>query len=66
METIDSLDIQISASAQKASQAIDSLVKSLDKLARKLKFDTSSLEKLEKINGNNFKKLGEGLQYNLY
>ena len=31
-------------------------------LSSSLKFDTSSLEKLGKINGNNFKKIGEGLQ----
>lgn len=62
MATVESLDIQIQASAQKASTSIDSLVKKLDILAASLKFDTTSLEKLGNINGNNFKKLGEGLQ----
>lgn len=62
MATVDSLDIQIQASTQKASASIDSLVKKLDILAASLKFDTTSLEKLGNINGNNFKKLGEGLQ----
>ena len=62
MATIDSLDIQISASAEQANKAIRHLTRSLGALSSALKFDTSSLEKLGKINGNNFKKLGEGLQ----
>lgn len=59
---IDSLEVKITSEAGTAEKAIDSLVKSLGKLAASLKFDTSSLEKLGNINGNNFKKLGEGLQ----
>lgn len=62
MATIDNLDIQISASVQNASKAINQLIGKLNTLATSLKFDTSSLEKLGNINGNNFKKLGEGLQ----
>ena len=62
MATIDSLDIKISAEVNKANQAINSLVKNLEKLSTSLKFDTDNLEKLGNINGNNFKKLGEGLQ----
>lgn len=60
MATIDSLDIQIEGSVQKATTAIDSVVKNLDKLAKSLKIDTSGLERLGKINSDNFKKLGEG------
>lgn len=59
---IDSLEIKISASAEQANKAIRNLTRSLGALTSSLKFDTSSLEKLGKINGNNFKKLGEGLQ----
>lgn len=62
MATIDSLDIQISASVDKANTAIRHLTKSVGTLATALKFDTASLDKLGKINGNNFKKLGDGLQ----
>lgn len=60
--TVDSLDIQIASSANKANAAIDSIIKNLGKLSASLKVDTSSLEKFGNINGNNFKKLGEGLQ----
>lgn len=56
MATVDSLDIQISASAQKASSAIDDLVGKLNTLSKSLKIDTSGLEKIGKIN------LGSGLQ----
>lgn len=59
---IDSLEIKISASAEQANKAIRNLTRSLGALSSSLKFDTSSLEKLGKINGNNFKKIGEGLQ----
>lgn len=59
---IDSLEIKISASAEQANKAIRHLTRSLGTLSSALKFDTSSIEKLGKINGNNFKKLGEGLQ----
>lgn len=48
MAQIDSLDIQIQASAQKANQAVDSLIKNLDRLANSLKIDTSGLEKIGK------------------
>lgn len=61
MATIDSLDIKISASAQKASDAIDGLVKKLGNLQKALEIDTSGLEKLGNINGANFQKLGMGL-----
>ncbi len=60
MAVIESLDIELEASAQKVNQAIDSVVKNLDKLAKSLKIDTSGLERLGKINSDNFKKLGEG------
>ena len=46
MATIDSLDIQIAGSAKKANDAVNSLVKNLDKLANSLKIDTSGLEKI--------------------
>lgn len=62
MAVVDSLDIELEASAQKANQAIDSVVKNLDKLAKSLKIDTSGLEKLGKIDGSNFQKLGEGIK----
>lgn len=62
MAEIDSLSIQISADTEKANTAIRHLIRSLGALSTSLKFDTSSLENLGKINGNNFKKLGEGLQ----
>lgn len=62
MAEIDSLEIKISANAEKANTAIRHLIRSLGALSTSLKFDTTSLEKLGKINGNNFKKLNEGLQ----
>lgn len=62
MAEIDSLEIKISASAEQANKAIRHLTRSLGALSSSLKFDTSSFEKLGKINSNNFKKLGEGLQ----
>ena len=62
MAEIDSLEIKITANAEKANTAIRHLTRSLGALSTSLKFDTSNLEKLGKINGNNFKKLGEGLQ----
>lgn len=62
MATVDRLDIQISASAQNASKALDKLAGKLNILSNALKLDTTSLEKLEKINGNNFKVLGEGVK----
>lgn len=48
MATIDNLDIQIAGSAKKANNAVNSLVKNLDKLANSLKIDTSGLEKIGK------------------
>ena len=62
MAEIDSLEIKITAEASKANTAIRHLTRSLGSLSTSLKFDTASLEKLGEINGNNFKKLGEGLQ----
>lgn len=56
MATVDSLDIQISASAQSASKSIDNLVGKLNTLSKALKIDTSGLEKIGKLN------LGSGLQ----
>lgn len=46
MATIDSLDIQIAGSVKKANNAVNRLVKNLDKLANSLKIDTSGLEKI--------------------
>lgn len=60
MAVIESLDIELEASAQKANQAIGSVVKNLDRLAKSLKIDTSGLERLGNISSENFKKLGEG------
>lgn len=62
MAEIDSLEIKITSEAGTAEKAINSLIKCLGNLSTSLKFDTSSLEKLGNVNGNNFKKLGEGLQ----
>ena len=61
MATVDSLDIQISASAQNAEREINNLADSVERLAKSLKFDTSSLERLGKIKAD-FKKLGDDLQ----
>ena len=62
MTEIDSIGIKISASSEQANKTIIHLIRSLDTLSASLKFDTSSLEKLGNINGNNFKKIAEGLQ----
>lgn len=62
MAIVESLDVQISVSAERTTKAIRHLTKSVGTLATSLKFDTSSLEKLEKINGDNLKKIGEGFQ----
>lgn len=59
---IDSLEIRISASAEQANKAIRHLTRSLGALSSSLKIDTSSLEKLNNLNGDNFKKLGEGIE----
>ena len=59
---IDSLEIKISASAEQANKAIRNLTRSLGALSSSLKIDTSSLEKLNNLNGDNFKKLGEGIE----
>lgn len=48
MATVDSLDIQISSSAQQANKAIDSLIKNLGKLSNSLKLDTSNLANIGK------------------
>lgn len=48
MAQIDSLEIQIAGSAQKANQAMDSLITNLGRLANSLKIDTSGLEKIGK------------------
>lgn len=48
MATIDNLDIQISTSVQKASQAIDILIGKLGNLTNALKIDTSKLESIGK------------------
>lgn len=49
MATIDSLDIQISGSVQKANDAIDSLITNLGRLAKSLKIDTSGLANIGKM-----------------
>lgn len=61
MATIDSLEIQISASARTAAAAIDSLTSKLGKLANALNFEARGLEALNRINGDNIKNLGTGL-----
>lgn len=48
MATIDSLDIQIGSSAKLANQAIDSLIKNLDRLSKSLNIDTSKLSNIGK------------------
>ena len=62
MAQIDSLEIEISTSAQKAEQEIRKLSSALSGLAKKLKFDTSSLQSLSNLDGNNFKNLGDGIK----
>ena len=62
MAQIDSLEIEISTSAQKAEQEIRKLSSALSGLAKKLKFDTSSLQTLSNLDGNNFKSLGDGIK----
>lgn len=49
MATIDSLDIQIGSSAKLANQAIDSLIKNLDRLSKSLNIDTSKLSNIGKV-----------------
>ena len=61
MAEIDSLEIQITASSRAAASAIDILNSKLGKLANSLNFDAPGLEKLDKINGENIRKLGIGL-----
>lgn len=61
MAEIDSLEIQITASSRAASTAIDALNRKLGTLANSLNFDAPGLEKLDKINGDNIKNLGIGL-----
>lgn len=48
MATVDNLEIQIEGSANKANNAIDSLIKNLNRLTNSLKIDTSGLEKIGK------------------
>lgn len=48
MATVDSLDVQIAASAQKANDAINGLIKNLKRLSNSLNIDTSGLEKIGK------------------
>ena len=63
MATIDSLDIQISGSVQKANQAIDSLITNLGRLANSLKIDTSGLEKIGKsLNFSGIDKAAKNMQ----
>jgi len=61
MATVGGLDIQISASAQNAEREINKLADSVERLAKSLNFDTSSLERLGKIKAD-FKKLGDDVQ----
>lgn len=48
MATVDSLDIQISASAQSASKSINDLVGKLNTLSKSLKIDTKPMEEMRK------------------
>lgn len=48
MPTIDSLDIQIAASAQKANDAINGLITNLNRLSNALNIDTSRLSNIGK------------------
>lgn len=48
MATVDSLDIRIEGSAQKANDAIDGLIVNLGRLANSLNIDTSSLSNIGK------------------
>lgn len=48
MATVDSLDIQIAGSAQKANDAINGLIRNLKRLSNSLNIDTSGLEKIGK------------------
>lgn len=63
MATIDSLDIQIAGSVQKANRAIDSLITNLGRLANSLKIDTSGLEKIGKsLNFSGIDKTAKNMQ----
>lgn len=62
MAEIDSLEIKITSEAGNAKKSIDDLSRSLGTLSKKLKFDTSDLEKLGNVNGTNFKNLGVGVK----
>ena len=59
---IDSLSIEISANAQKAEQQINKLASALGNLSKKLIFDTTGLQNLSKLNGDNFSKIGDGIK----
>lgn len=63
MATVDSLDIQIQGSAEKAAKAIDSLIEGLGKLADSLKIDTSGLDKIgSAINVSGIEKASKTIQ----
>lgn len=60
---VDSLEIQIQTSAQKANQEIDKLVANIGKLASSLKIDTSGLEKIGKaLNFSGIDKAAKNIQ----
>lgn len=48
MATVDSLEIQIAGSAKQANNAIDSIIRNLNRLTSALKIDTSGLSNIEK------------------
>ena len=63
MATIDRLDIQIEGSAQKANDAIDTLIDKLGKLAGSLNINTSGLEKIGKsLNFSGVDKAAKNIQ----
>lgn len=63
MATIDSLDIQISGSAQKANDAVKSLIDNLSKLANSLNIDTSKLSNIGKaLNFSGIEKTAKTMQ----
>lgn len=63
MAQIDSLDIQIAASTEKANKAIRHLTRSLGALSTALKIDTSGLEKIGKsLNFNGIDKATKNVQ----
>jgi len=62
MATMETLEIKIESSAKKANEELNNLYKNLNKVSSALKFDTSGLEALSKINGNAFRIIGEGMK----